>query len=131
MPAPMPRRTPYEDNMISEKHRRIYPTEFELNLIQKTVRTVETSLRQVSDSLPNESEKNEVESEEGQELVTIGCDLRIVCMVNGFYFYAGRKRSVYCKGLSESDRLLKACCSLGTLRRVWSCFVLIYLLLHC
>ncbi|XP_039252997.2 uncharacterized protein LOC120330203 [Styela clava] len=48
---PMQRKTPYEDAIIFEKHKRIYPTELELRLIEDTVRTIEKSLKQVSDEL--------------------------------------------------------------------------------
>lgn len=66
MGPPVPRRSPYNESVMSEKHRRIYPTEFELDLIQKTVRSVETGLKGVSDMISNKPEAtgDDVQSKE-------------------------------------------------------------------
>lgn len=45
------RKTPHDDITIMEKHRRIYPTEAELSLIQRSVCDVEAALKKVSDDL--------------------------------------------------------------------------------
>nr|CAB3262648.1 uncharacterized protein LOC100181347 [Phallusia mammillata] len=47
----MMRRTPLQDLYINEKHKSIYPTEHNLDCIQRTVRTIEVALKEVSEAV--------------------------------------------------------------------------------
>ena len=48
---PMIRKTPHLDAHLNEKHKTIYPTEHELNIVQRSVRTIEQALKEVADQL--------------------------------------------------------------------------------
>jgi len=48
---PMIRKTPALDAHLNEKHKMIYPSEHELNVVQRSVRTIEQALKDVADQL--------------------------------------------------------------------------------
>ena len=64
------RKTHIQDLYINEKHKQIYPTEKELDAVQKAVRVVELALKDVADELtepaaatPDVNKENAVKTE--------------------------------------------------------------------
>ena len=71
------RRTPTQDYYLQEKHKTIYPSESELDMVQRTVRAVELALKDVSEAMYEDEEvtvKEEPEVEKSPFLTTTESD---------------------------------------------------------
>ena len=79
-PAPLRRPDSSDDHYIMTKHATIYPTEEELQAVQKIVSITERALKLVSDSL---SEHEKSKSKEGDDKKEGGKDR---CVFRVFYF---------------------------------------------
>ena len=55
---PMIRKTPSLDAHLNEKHKAIYPSEHELNTVQRSVRTIEQALKEVAEQLVEPEAEN-------------------------------------------------------------------------
>ncbi|CAK8686448.1 unnamed protein product [Clavelina lepadiformis] len=74
---PIMRRTPTQDYYLQEKHKTIYPSESELDMVQRTVRAVELALKDVSEAMYEDEEvtvKEEPEVEKSPFLTTTESD---------------------------------------------------------
>ena len=60
----MVRKTAHVDAQLNEKHKLIYPTEHELAVVQRSVRTIEQALKEVADQIVEPESDNAEKSME-------------------------------------------------------------------